>query len=480
MDYHEYLELFKINTSDVNKVLQTALSHGARFADLYFEYSVANSLTLKEHIVGNAASHQDYGVGIRAVKGECTGYAYAESTELEDMLRAARVAASIADSNNNLPLAIGIQSRYDFQQVGRPAVSPYHIEKGWNEYTVKQKVPVLQTLEKSIFSKGDEFVKVICSLRDSLTHVLYFNSESETFCDTMPMVTLIAQCVGQKDGKIENGSCSRSFRCGFEMLTDELIEEVASRAAAQCRFMFTAKQPKGGEMPVVLASGASGILLHEAVGHAFEADFIRKGTSIFTDSLGKRICNKGINIVDSGLVQRNRGSLNFDDEGIPSQETYLVRDGVLESFMHDRISANYFGVKSTGNGRREDFRFPPIPRMRCTYMESGDCEESQAIASVRNGIFVKDFSNGQVQIGEGDFTFFVKAGYLIENGHLTQPVKDINIIGNGPQVLKDITMVCNNAEIANSSWVCGKEQQCAVSCGMPTVAVSKLIVGGES
>ena len=264
------------------------------------------------------------------------------------------------------------------------------------------------------------------------------------------------------------------------MLTEELIEEVASEAAAKCKFMFTAKQPKGGEMPVVLASGASGILLHEAVGHAFEADFIRKGTSIFTDSLGKRICNKGINIVDSGLVQGNRGSLNFDDEGIPSQKTYLVRDGVLESFMHDRISANYFGVKSTGNGRREDFRFPPIPRMRCTYMESGDCEESQAIASVKKGIFVEDFSNGQVQIGEGDFTFFVKAGYLIEDGHLTQPIKDINIIGNGPQVLKDITMVCNNKEIANNSWICGKEQQCAVSCGMPTVAVSKLIVGGES
>jgi TldD protein len=227
-----------------------------------------------------------------------------------------------------------------------------------------------------------------------------------------------------------------------------------------------------------MAAGAGGILLHEAIGHAFEADFNRKNESIFSSRLGQVICDKHINIVDDGTLMFNRGSINFDDEGVVGQKTYLVREGRLESYLHDRISARHYGVAPTGNGRRESFRHLPIPRMRSTYMEGGNASEEELIRSVRRGIYVRDFTNGQVQIGAGDFTFFVKSGYLIEEGRLTRPVKDVNVIGNGPQALADIVGVADNPVIDNSTWMCGKEgQSCPVTCGMPSVLVKELTVG---
>jgi TldD protein len=284
----------------------------------------------------------------------------------------------------------------------------------------------------------------------------------------------------QQGDKIENGMASRSARKDVSFLTDALVEEMAQEVVKQTSLMFEAVKPKGGEMPVVMGAGGSGILLHEAIGHAFEADFNRKNVSIFADKLGKVICNRNINVVDDGTIDYSRGSINFDDEGIASQKTYIVTGGELTSFLHDRISAKHYGVLPTGNGRRESFRHIPIPRMRTTYMENGDYTQEEIIASVKSGIFVDNFTNGQVQIGAGDFTFFVKTGYLIENGKLTQPIKDVNIIGNGPQALAAITMVGNNLKIDPGSWTCGKDGQgCPVSQGLPAVLVKQLTVGGE-
>ena len=231
-------------------------------------------------------------------------------------------------------------------------------------------------------------------------------------------------------------------------------------------------------MSVVMGAGASGILLHEAMGHAFEADFNRKGQSVFSGKVGERVCPEGISIIDDATIKGCRGSLNYDDEGVPGQKTYMVEDGILTSYLHDRISARFYGVTPTGNGRRESFRYPPIPRMRTTYMESGNADPEGIIASVREGIYVDDFANGQVKIGEGDFTFYVKSGFLIEDGRLTMPVKDINIIGNGPRALADIAAVGNDLRIDPGAWTCGKEQNVPVSCGIPTVLVRKLTVGG--
>lgn len=280
---------------------------------------------------------------------------------------------------------------------------------------------------------------------------------------------------------MKKSQTSLSFRIGFEYLGDNVVDELVNSCIDECNLLFKATKPKAGEMPVVMGAGGSGILLHEAIGHTFEADSNRKGESIFADKLGKKIAKDFINIIDDGTLPGSRGAINMDDEGIESQKTYLVKDGVLNSYIHDRISADYYKVAPTGNGRRQSFRFAPLPRMRSTYMEQGNTTKEDIISSVKHGIYVDNFSNGEVKIGAGDFTFFVKKGFLIENGKLTQPIKDINIIGNGPQVLADITMAANDYKEDNSTWSCGKGgQSVPVTLGLPTVLVKKLTVGGTA
>ena len=471
--YQKFLELFGVTQEDLKMLINTALAEGGDYADLYFEHSIANELALRDKQVNAVGSHIDYGVGIRVISGDQTGYAYSEITTMPKMLDAARTAAKIATSNTQKYIAPQNVTLLEGNNV-------YPIAKGWDETLVTDKIPYLYKLNDIAFGLDERVIKVSARISDSLTKILFFNSLGETFTDIRPMVSVICSCVMEKDGKLENGSASRSFRMGFELINDALIQEIAQEAINKTAILFDAKQPKGGEMAVVMGSGSSGILLHEAVGHAFEADFNRKQTSIFCDKMGKEVCDKSISIIDDGTIIANRGSVNYDDEGVPGQKTYLVKDGILNSYLHDRISARHYNTAPTGNGRRESFRYIPIPRMRATYMEGGNTSEEDMISSVKYGIFAKDFTNGQVQIGAGDFTFFVKSGYLIENGKLTQPIKDINIIGNGPEALRDIIAVAYNNRIDNGTWTCGKEQYCAVSCGMPSVLVKSLTVGGCS
>lgn len=471
--YNDYLDFFCVTQENLKKLIEIALGEGGEYADLFFEHSLANELSLRDNEVNAAGSHIDYGVGIRVVCGDQTGYAYSEITTMPEMEKAARTAAKIASASH---------SRYLSPQntTWLQGNNFYPIEKGWDNISVTDKIPYLTTLNQLIFESDKRVMKVTARISDSITKILFYNSLGETYIDTRPMISVVCSCVMQQGERIENGSCSRSYRGGFEILNDSLIREMAKETLEKTAFQFEAKQPKGGEMAVVMGCGSSGILLHEAVGHAFEADFNRKKTSIFSDKMGELICHPTINIIDDGTIRGNRGAVNYDDEGVSGQKTYLVKEGVLNSYLHDRISAKYYKTAPTGNGRRESFRCMPIPRMRATYMENGSASEQDLIASVKQGIFVDNFSNGQVQIGAGDFTFFVKSGYLIENGKLTQPVKDINIIGNGPQALKDITAVANNNQIDNSTWTCGKGQYCPVSCGMPSVLVKKLTVGGSN
>lgn len=464
---------FGVTEADLKKVLTAALEKGGDYADLYFEHSFNNVVALMDGKVNNCSSNIDFGMGVRVLSGDQTGYAYVEGVTLEEMLRAARTAARIASSGK-----AGKPVAFKEETIEK---NRYSVVTPWEEVILKQKMPYLQKLNDRIFALDNRVRKVQASLNDSTTHVLFCNSEGVTFYDYRPMVSYAAFCVMEEDGRMENNYASRSYRKGFEFMTDDIVETVAKEAVNNTAHMFQAIKPKGGEFPVVMASGGSGILLHEAIGHAFEADFNRKNTSIFSDQLNKKICNEHISVVDDGTIPFNRGSVNFDDEGVEGQKTYIVKNGVLTSYLHDRISAKYYGVAPTGNGRRDTFRNVPIPRMRATYMEAGDTKEEDIISTVKNGIYAEQFTNGQVQIGAGDFTFFVKFGYLIEDGKLTQPIKDINIIGNGPKALADITMVANNDQIDNGTWTCGKDgQSCPVTCGMPSALVSKLTVGGEN
>ncbi len=468
---------FGITLEELQSLVAEALARGGDWCDLYFEDTVYTDLLLRDSQVGAAGIHTDFGCGIRVLKGEKTGYAYSESMDYPSLLSAVKAAASIAAvSGGNWGKAF-CSDGYDLRKKGKGF---YPAEMDWRAAKASAFIPFLNAIESGIRSRESRTLKVIASLSYSNSEIMMYNSLGELTTDSRPLCSVSVQTIFRQGDRTENSSVSRSLRMGAEMIGDALLEDIVGRAVANVDALFEARRPKGGQMPVVMGAGASGILLHEAMGHAFEADFNRKGQSIFSDKMGKRICKEGINILDDGTLTANRGACNYDDEGVPGQKTYMVTDGVLTSYLHDRISAASYGVAPTGNGRRESFRYNPIPRMRATYMESGrDGSADDLIASVKKGIYVNQFSNGQVKIGEGDFTFYVKSGFLIEDGRLTMPVKDINIIGNGPEALADIVAVADDLRVDEGTWTCGKEQSVAVSCGIPSVLIKKLTVGGE-
>ena len=467
---NHYLDIFNVTETGLKEITAKALSRGGDFADLYFEYTTFFNLNLKDGVVSSGGFHTDYGVGIRVLKGEKTGYAYSENLDMREMLKAADAASAIAQAGgSSLPYRAGTACTPDL----------YPMQQNWRDTDASALLPFLLDLEKKVTAQDSRIVKVMARLSNSVCDVLMYNSFGELTCDTRPMGSISVTAVFQHEGKSENKSVSRSFRMGAELIDGALAEEIAAEIAEGIDERFEAVRPKGGQMAVVMGAGPSGVLLHEAMGHAFEADFNRKGQSIFSDKMGQQICPKGVNVVDDGTLALNRGACRYDDEGVIGQKTYMVEDGILNSYLHDRISAAWYGVKPTGNGRRENFRYNPIPRMRATYMESGNADPASIIADVKQGIYVKELSNGQVKIGEGDFTFFVKSGFMIEDGRLTAPIKDINIIGNGPEALANILAVGNDLKIDNGTWTCGKEQSVAVSCGMPTILVKSLTVGGE-
>ena len=466
----KYLEHFEVTPELLKKVILTAMSKGGDYADLYFEHTINNYSNLEDGKVNQASSNIAYGVGIRVLKGDQTGYAFTEIITPEAMLKAAGTAASIANDT-------GKSITENITEFTSPNLYP--VVTTWEDTSIREKIPFLERLNEKIFALDNKVTKVNASIGDTTSYIMFYNSEGLLACDYRPLVYISGTSVMEKDGRTENASVSRSARKGAEFLTNELVDNMAQDVVAKTNLQFLAGKPKAGEMEVVMSAGESGILLHEAIGHAFEADFNRKKTSIFSDKLNKKVAEDFITIVDDGTLPSDRGSLNFDDEGNATENTVIVRNGILSSYLHDRISAAYYNVKPTGNGRRQSFRFMPVPRMRSTRMENGPHKKEEIIASVRNGVYVDNFSNGQVNIGAGDFTFFVKAGYLIENGKLTMPIKDINIIGNGPQALADIVMAGDDAKLADGTWTCGKAgQSVPVTLGLPTVKVRKLVVGG--
>jgi TldD protein len=467
-----YLDHFEVTKQLLQDVINAAMEKGADYADLFFEHTLDNYSTLEDGKVNQAYSNIGYGVGIRVLKGDQTGYAFSENVTPEAMLKSARTAANIANSTGkSVPVNLTEYMSPNF----------YPVKTSWENTSVKEKIPFLQQVNDKIFALDKRVTKVNATIGDSSSYILFFNSEGRLAYDYRPMVFMYVTSIMEQDGKIENYTASRSAREGSEFLTQELVDGLSKEAVEKNAILFDATKPKAGEMEVVMSAGESGILLHEAIGHSFEADFNRKKTSIFSDKMGKKVAENFINIVDDGTLPANRGSLNFDDEGNPTEKTVLVKDGILTSYLHDRISAAYYKIKPTGNGRRQDFRSVPIPRMRITTMENGPHKKEEIIASVKNGIYVDTFSNGQVNIGAGDFTFFVKSGYLIENGKVTKPIKDINIIGNGPQALSDIIMAADDCKLSDSTWTCGKDgQSVPVSMGLPTVKIKKLVVGGTN
>lgn len=451
----------------VDGVLAAAMGRGGNYADIFAEDTLIHSLELQDGRVSQTRQVCLHGAGIRVLKGDATGYAYSMDLSRRPLIDAARFAATIG-GRESVPVMPAVTGADDELQLPptQSVVSPGRVRE-----QLLQADQMARDLDSRV-------VRVKAAVATNSRQLFFANTEGVSYADYRPFTSIVVRVVMEKNGQSQMGYSTRQMQLEPSFITDGVIRQVVGEAVSRTAILFDAIRPEGGEMPVVMAAGASGIFIHEAIGHAFEADFNRLGTSIFSGRLGERVCAADISIVDDGSLAGDAGFLRWDDEGVQHPRTLLVDRGILNSYMHDRISAAHYGVPPTGNGRRESFRFPPQPRMRCTYMMAGEASPDDIIRSVNRGIYAQTFTNGQVQIGAGDFTFYMKQGYLIEDGRLTIPIRDVNIIGNGPQALADIRMVGNDLRIDHSAGMCGKGgQSVPVSQGLPTVLVNRLVVG---
>jgi TldD protein len=461
-----FLKEFGIDEALCRKLLAKALSKGGDFADLYFEYTVSNYLGLEDGKVNQSYGDISLGVGIRTVKGDQIGYGFTQDLTGESMMSAAATAATISDMN-----ASPVGSSFTALKTG----NYYPLPPDYDGIPGTLKLPLIQSVNEKCLALSPEIVKVRAGFQSATKRIMIVTSDGVQAEDIIPSGYLYASVVAERNGKQEQSFWNLGGTRDMSFYTDKVIDEVATRSVTNTLKLFDAIQPPAGEMPVVLGPGVTGILLHEAIGHGMEADFNRKNISTYSTMLGKKVAEPFVTIIDDGTIMNLAGSLNVDDEGTPGKKTVLVENGILTSYLHDKISAKHYGVESTGNGRRQDFQNYPVPRMRNTFMLGGD-----AIKQAGNGIYVEDVSNGQVKIGEGDFAFYVSQGRLIENGKLTAPIKDVNIMGNGPKMLTNIIMAANDLEMfQGGAGQCGKNGQgVPVGFGMPTCLVKSLTVGG--
>jgi len=467
---NDYYAHFGVDEEVIRQVMAAGLEKGGDYCDVFFEHSISNVIVLEDNLVNRASSNVDLGVGIRVLEGDQTGFSFTEEVTLEAMKKAAKTAANIANEAKNAP-----PKEIKFHKIPEY----YPIELRWEDTGIDQKIPSLLMLNESMQKEDSRIIQTQVYFFDYTSWVLMANSTGRITCDYRPMTRVYAQCTAEKDGRREENYKSFGGRRGPEFYTQENMEKMGKEAVRRTVALFEAIPMKGGEMEVVLAPGESGMLLHEAIGHGMEADANRVGRSIYADKIGKSVAEPFVSIVDDGTLPGYRGSINVDDEGNDTQRTYLVRDGILETYLHDYISSQHYGVKPTGNGRRQSFRHVPIPRMTNTFMLAGPHSREEIIASVKKGLYAETFTNGEVNIGPGDFTFYLKSGYMIEDGKLTAPVKDVNIIGNGPDVLTKVVMVGNDLRVEETAGTCGKAgQACPVTDGLPTAKVSSITVGG--
>lgn len=463
---------FGVTSDMTNRVLARALAHGGQWGELYFEHSRSVSLVLKDGIVSQAYTGISLGMGVRTVVDDQVGYAFTESLMLPDMLAAADAASAIAQGAD-----AGVVKPQQWLELKK---SWYDQQTNWDAVDIAEAAALLRNIEAKARAKSSEITKVQVSINWTQRNIYVTTSDGTNAEDAQPYANIRVSLVMDRGGQLQSNSDSIAIMGNFAMYNDERIEKLLDELVRDTAILFEAVKPKGGDWPVVLSAGASGILLHEAIGHGLEADFNRKEVSIYADKLNKKVAEANVTVVDSGENEGSRGALNVDDEGTPSQKTVLIDKGILRSYMHDKISAKHYGVAPTGSGRRQSYKYNPIPRMRTTYMENGDASFEDLIKDVKYGICCTRYTNGQVLIGAGDYTFYVKNGFLIEDGKLTAPIKDVNIIGNGPDTLSKITRVGNDFAYSHSGWTCGKDgQSMPVSLGMPSVLVSSISVGGN-
>ncbi|SDY30611.1 TldD protein [Lysobacter sp. yr284] len=460
-----------LDASGLERSFGTLLGPGIDFGDLYFQHSRRESWTVEDGIVKDGAHSIEQGVGVRAISGEKTGFAYSDEINGEALLGAAKSARAIArDGGAQAPRTLVRGS-------GR---SLYRSEDPIDSVSNETKVEALRQLDQLLRAADPRVRQVVVSLNGVLDTVLVARSDGVLAADVRPLVRLNVQVLVEQNGRRESGYAGGGGRYSYaDLLGSDRPQQWAREALRQALVNLDAVDAPAGVMPVVLGSGWPGVLLHEAVGHGLEGDFNRKGTSTYAGRMGQRVAAKGVTIVDDGTLEGRRGSLNVDDEGTPTNCTTLIEDGVLVGYMQDTLNARLMGMAPTGNGRRESFAHLPMPRMTNTYMLAGTHDPEEMIRSVKKGLYAVNFGGGQVDITSGKYVFSATEAYLIEDGRITAPVKGATLIGNGPETMQKVSMIGHDLALDEGVGVCGKDgQSVAVGVGQPSLLIDGVTVGG--
>ena len=462
-----------LGDKELEKTLDSLMHHNVDYADLYFQATRHESWVLEDGIVKEGSHNIEQGVGVRAVSGEKSGFAYSDEIVLPALTQAAQSARAIARSGQNNQV-----------KAWQPANTHqlYLPSDPLDSMKAEDKINLLRMLDAEARKQDPRVKQVIVSLSGVQDIVMVAASDGTLNADVRPLVRMNVSVIAEDGTRREQGSTGGGGRVGYEYcLEDERGLNFAREAVRQALVNLEAVDAPAGSMPVVLGPGWPGVLLHEAVGHGLEGDFNRKGSSAFSGRIGEKVASSLCTVVDDGTMLNRRGSLNIDDEGVPSQQTVLIENGILKGYMQDKLNARLMGVASTGNGRRESYAHLPMPRMTNTYMLPGEHDPQEIIASVDKGIYAVNFGGGQVDITSGKFVFSANEAYLIEKGKVTRPVKGATLIGNGPEALNEVSMVGNDLELDTGVGVCGKEgQSVPVGVGQPTLKLDSLTVGGTA
>ena len=467
-----FADRFGLNAGTMERLLGSTLAGRVDHADLYLEYRVSEELVLEEGAVKKAARHVSQGAGIRAQSGERTGYAHTDDLALPNLEEAARQARAIADrASTSAVVAVGADGPpHDLYSLAEPPIAA----------DLERKLKLLGRMDAAARALDPRVRQVIATLGSEDVVVMMATPSGWTVGDVRPLTRLNITVIVEDGAKREIGSFGGGGRVGFDFfLEDDRWQRFASEAVRQAIMKLGAVDAPAGEMTVVLGPGWPGILLHEAVGHGLEGDFNRKKTSAFSGRLGQPVASELVTVVDDGTIANRRGSLNVDDEGVPTRRNVLIEKGILRGYMQDRLNSRLMGMEVTGNGRRESYAHPPMPRMTNTFMLAGEDEPADIIRSVPKGLYAVNFDGGQVDITSGRFVFSASEAYLIEDGKLGAPLKGVNLIGNGPEVLEQVVAVGHDFKLSDGIWTCGKDgQSVPVGVGTPTVKIAAITVGG--
>jgi TldD protein len=469
------LEPFELTEHALAAALASIGEHRVDDADLYFQTTRHESWSLEEGIVKSGSFSIDQGVGVRAIVGEKTAFAYSDTLSVPALMEAARTVRTIAAAGQSRRVRVGKAPKVAPMRTLYAPLDPI------GTLDSLQKGALLEKVERLARAKDPRIVQVMAALAAESDVVLIARADGTRAADVRPLVRVSVTVIAEQNGRREVGFGGGGGRFGLGYFQDAVLERYVRQAVDAALTNLESRPAPAGEMTVVLGPGWPGVLLHEAIGHGLEGDFNRKGSSAFSGRIGKRVAARGVTVLDDGTLADRRGSLNVDDEGTPSQRNVLIEDGILRGYMQDSLNARLMGVARTGNGRRESYAHLPMPRMTNTYMLAGDKSRDEIVASIGRGLYATNFGGGQVDITSGKFVFSASEAFWVENGRIQYPVKGATIIGNGPSALTRISMIGNDLELDTGVGVCGKDgQSVPVGVGQPTLRIEKLTVGGTA